>query len=287
MPGANQVTLVTDTVSDLPDHVAEGLGVILIPMIVRFGDQEFRDRVDLDTQAVLDRLAATREPARTSQPSPGEFMDAFRRAARDGATVVSVQPSMKFSGAYQTACLARDLLAEEGYRVEVVDSNLASMAQGWAVIEGARAARAGQSVDQVLDRIRHVCQRARTYLTLDTLHYLQRNGRLGRIQALLGSLLQLRPILTLRDGEFAIADAAVGAGQVMSRLVLTIRRNVREGARVALAVVHASAQDRAEHLLAELGKFYEVVESIVTETGAGIAANVGPGGFGAMLYEVD
>lgn len=282
-----RVRVVTDTVSDVPDDIARDLGITLIPMVIRFGDEQVRDRVEMDIKTFLARLAATKEPVRTSQPSPGEFIEAFRKAARGGATVVSIQPSMKFSGAYQTACIARDIVAQEGCRVEVVDTRNASMAQGWAVIEAARAALAGLPVEDVVERVKDVSRKVKTFLTLDTLAYLQRNGRLGRVQALLGALLQLKPILTVRDGELGLADAAVGASQVMSRLVLSIRRSISEGARVALAVVHVSAREKAEQLRDELGRLYDVVESLITETGPAIAANVGPGGFGAMLYEVD
>jgi DegV family protein with EDD domain len=283
----SKIRIVTDTVSDVPDHLIDELGVTLIPMVIKFGQEEVKDRVEISMPEFLARLTSTKEAVRTSQPSPGEFMAAYRKAAEGGATVVSIQPSMKFSGAYQTACIARDLVADEGIRVEVVDTRNASMGQGWAVIQAARAALAGLSLEQVLERVRFVSDRVRTYLTLDTLSYLQRNGRLGRVQALVGSLLNLKPILQVKEGELALADAAVGAGQVMGRLVATVRRNIREGARVALGVVHVQARERAEQLRQELNRVYEVVETIVTETGPAIAANVGPGGYGAMLYEVD
>ncbi|MEW6033212.1 MAG: DegV family protein [Bacillota bacterium] len=283
----SKIRIVTDTVSDVPDHLIDELGVTLIPMVIKFGQEEVKDRVEISMPEFLARLTSTKEAVRTSQPSPGEFMAAYRKAAEGGATVVSIQPSMKFSGAYQTACIARDLVADEGIRVEVVDTRNASMGQGWAVIQAARAALAGLSLEQVLERVRFVSDRVRTYLTLDTLSYLQRNGRLGRVQALVGSLFNLKPILQVKEGELALADAAVGAGQVMGRLVATVRRNIREGARVALGVVHVQARERAEQLRQELNRVYEVVETIVTETGPAIAANVGPGGYGAMLYEVD
>lgn len=282
-----RVGIVTDTVSDVPDDIARDLGITIVPAVIKFGDEEVKDRVEMDIKTFLTRLTVTKEPVRTSQPSPGEFVEAFREAARDRTAVVSVQPSSKLSGTYQSACIARDIVAQEGCRVEVVDTRNGSMAQGWAVIEAARAALAGLPLEDVVEKVKDVSRKVKTFLTLDTLTYLQRNGRLGRVQALLGSLLQLKPILTVRDGEFALADAAVGTSQVMSRLILCIRRSVAEGGRVALAVVHVSAREKAEQLRDELSRLYDVVESLITETGPAIAANVGPGGFGAMLYEVD
>jgi DegV family protein with EDD domain len=282
-----RVRVVTDTVSDVSDSLAEELGITMVPVVIKFGEEEVRDRVEITMPEFLARLAVTREAVRTSQPSPGDFVEAYRKAGRDGHTVVSVQPSIKLSGTYQSACIARDLVAGEGIRVEVVDTENASMSQGWAAVAAARAALEGRPVEYVLERVKFVSERVKTLLTLDTLVYLQRNGRLGRVSALMGSLLHLKPILQIKDGELALADAALGAGQIMGRLIATIRRNITEGARVAVALVHVSARDRAEHLRDELGKIYSVVESMIVETGPAIAANVGPGGFGAMLYETD
>ncbi|MCL6580315.1 MAG: DegV family protein [Firmicutes bacterium] len=282
-----EVKVVTDSVSDLPDAVLSELGVDMVPLTVRFGTQEFLDRVDFGTDEFLERLVRTDQPVRTSQPPPGAFVEAFRKAGQEGRAVVSIQPSIKFSGTYQSACIARDIVAPEGYRVEVLDTRSASMGQGWAVIQAARAALAGQPLQKVVEQAREVSRRMRVFLTVDTLAYLHRNGRLGRVPAALGSLLNLKPILTVRDGELGLCDAVSGAERAFSRLVAIISRRIRVGARVALAVVHSAARDRAEQLRHELGRLYDVVESIITQTGPAIAANTGPGAYGAMLYEVD
>ncbi|RJQ11761.1 MAG: DegV family protein, partial [Bacillota bacterium] len=198
----SQVSVVTDSVSDLPDDLIEKYGITMVPAIVRFSPQEeLKDREDISIAKFMERLAQGTEPVRTSQPSPGAFVEAFRKAGQDGRPVISVQPSAKFSGTYQSACIARDILAEEGYRIEVVDTRLASMGQGWAVIEAARAALAGLPLDKVAERVKTVSSKVKIVLSVDTLTYLYRNGRLGRVQALLGSLLQLKPILSVRDGE--------------------------------------------------------------------------------------
>lgn len=281
------VRVITDSICDAPREILKELGVTIVPVIVRFGDEQYRDRVDISMSEFMNRLTTTREAVRTSQPSPGAFIEAFREAATDGNPVVSVQASSKLSGTFQSACIARDILAEEGYHIGVVDTHTASMGQGWAVIEAARAARSGQSFERVVERAREIAARTKILLTVDTLHYLQRNGRLGRVQAALGSILQLKPILTLREGELGLWEAVLGAERAMDRLIAGVKRSFKERARVALSVVHSAARDRAEHLQRELSRFYDVVESVITETGPGIAANTGPGAFGAMLYEVD
>jgi len=281
------VRVVTDSVSDVPDDILNELGVTMVPVIVRFGTEEFRDRRDITMDQFMARLTTTKEPARTSQPSPGAFVEAFRQAAEGGAAVVSIQPSAKFSGTYQSACIARDILAPEGYRIEVLNTETGSMGQGWAVIQAARAALAGLPVERVLERARAISQRVHVLLAVDTLTYLQRNGRLGRVPAMVGSILGLKPILAVRHGELGLCEMVRGADKLKARLVKAITRSVPEGAKVALGVVHAAAREKADQLRQELSRVYRVVESVVTETGPAIAANTGPGAFGAMLYEVD
>jgi DegV family protein with EDD domain len=288
MSGTGQrVRVFTDSVCDAPEEVLRELGVTVVPVTVRFGEQEYRDRVDISMEEFMNRLQTTSEPVKTSQPSPGAFVEAFREACEKGDPIVSVQASSRLSGTYQSACIARDILAGDGYRIGVVDSQTASMGQGWAVIEAARAALLGHSLERVMERAKEIALRTKVLLTVDSLHYLQRNGRLGRVQAVLGSLLHLKPILTVRDGELSLAETAVGGERAMDRLVLAIRKVFKERARVSLAVVHAAARDRADQLMRELSRIYDVVDSIISETGPAIAANTGPGSFGAMLYEVD
>ncbi len=282
----SEVRIVTDSISDVPDEILTALGILMVPITVRFGQEELRDREDISIGDFMARLVATREPVRTSQPSPGAFLEAYRDATRDGKSVVSIHASSKFSGTYQSACVARDIAKAEGRRVEVLDTRNASMAQGWAVIQAARAALAGLGVERVVEQARWVSQRVRTFLTVDTLAYLERNGRLGRVAALVGSVLGLRPILTVTDGELALADATLGAERGFSHLVGAIRRSVRERARVALGIVHAGAKERALELQAQLARLYEAVATVVTETGPAIAANTGPGAYGAFIYEV-
>ncbi len=282
-----RVGIVTDSVCDAPESVLAELGVAVVPVTVRFGMEELRDRVDISIDEFMDRLARSREPVRTSQPSPGEFVEAFRKAGDGGRPVVSIQCSSKLSGTYQSACIARDILAPDGYRIDVVDTRSGSMGQGWAVIQAARCALAGHPYERVARVARDISERVKVFLAVDTLTYLQRNGRLGAVQAVVGSLLNLKPILMVRDGELSLCDAVIGAERVISHLVGAIKRGIGEKARVALAVAHSAARARAEALHRELERVYSVVEFLITDTGPAIAANVGPGAYGAMLYEVD
>lgn len=285
-PAAATVRVVTDSVADVPDEVMASLKIAFVPVTVRFGVEQFKDRIEMSVREFLRRLRATAQPVKTSQPSPGDFVNVFRAAGEGGHSVISIQPSAKLSGTYQSACMARDMLARQGYDIEVVDTRLASMGQGWAVIEAARAALAGCNKAEILCRVQHVVERVKMLISVDTLEYIHRNGRIGRAQALLGSLLHIKPILTVTDGELDAVDKVVGAERVIARLVQHFQRLVPAGARVKCAVIHADAIERARELAEALGRVFHITELVTTETGPAIAANVGPGTYGAMIYEV-
>jgi len=284
-PGSAQVHVVTDSVSDIPDDMLSRLKIGFVPVTVRFGIEQFKDRVEMSVRDFLRRLRTSTQVAKTSQPSPGEFATAFREAAAGGHSVVSIQPSANLSGTYQAACVARDVLVRQGLDIEVVDSRSGSMGQGWAAIEAARAALEGCTKAEVLSRVARVVSRVKLLITVDTLDYIHRNGRIGRAQALLGSLLHIKPILTLTDGELDAVDKVPGAERVLGRLLHHLQRMVPEGARVRCAVMHADAAERAQQLAEALKRLFDVCELLITETGPAIAANVGPGAYGATLYE--
>jgi DegV family protein with EDD domain len=287
-PQRGIVRVVTDSLADIPDELMASLKIGFVPLTVRFGVEQFKDRVEMSVREFFQRLRATPQAQgiRTSQPAPGDFVSVFREAGAGGASVVSVQPSAKFSGTYQAACVARDVLARQGYDIEVVDTSSASMGQGWAAIEAARAALAGCGKAEILKRIAHVAGRVKVLITLDTLDYVYRNGRIGRAAALLGTLLHIKPILTVTAGELDAVEKVVGAERVIGRLVENFKRLLPGGARVKCAVMHADAAERARELAAALGRAFKIDELITTETGPALAANVGPGAYGAMMYEV-
>ena len=194
------IKVVTDSVSDLPPGLVDELGVTVVPAKVLFGSEEFSDGVDITTDQFFERLAADPVLPKTSQPSVGEFAEVYRRVAQDADGIVSVHVSSKVSGTYNSAVQAREH-AGVACPIEVVDSMQASMGEGMVAIAAARAAQAGGSLEEVAQAARDARPRAQMLGLLDTLEYLQRGGRIGKARALVGSLLKVKPMIIIQEGE--------------------------------------------------------------------------------------
>jgi len=194
------VNIVTDSVADLPPHVAKEFGITVVPLVVRFGTDVYRDGLDLSPNGFYDKLKTSKIMPVTSVPSPSAFADEYDRLAEETNEIVVITLSSKLSGTYEVAQQAVGLMKKQ-CRVEVLDSQWVVMAQGFIVITAARASQSGASIDEVLDIARQTIQRVDMRAAFDTLEYLQRGGRIGKAQTLLGSLLKINPIIGIKDGE--------------------------------------------------------------------------------------
>ncbi len=279
-PG-RQVQVVTDSVADIPPDLARALEIMVVPVYVRFGDQVYRD-VDVNRQGFAQRMLESAMPPKTSQPPPHDFLGVYGQV-KSGLPIVSLHVSSKLSGTLQSADMARQLLPERD--ITVLDTLSASMGQGLAVIEAARAALAGWSADMVVRRARAVIDRLRLFISLDTLEWLKRGGRVGRTTAMVGNLLNIKPILTFDDGILAAFDKVRGSGRIIPRLVDICRQRVVDPARVKCVVAHTAFIEQAEKLRAELERVLGLKDILIYEAGPAIMANVGPHGLGIMFFE--
>ena len=176
------VRIVTDSTADLPAEGASELGITVVPLTVFFGDEAYLDGVDLDNASFYQKLAASKDLPRTSQPSPAAFEETYRRLIGEGAeAILSVHLSSKLSGTYQSACTARDTLADEGNTVpiEVIDSLSISVGMNYAIQNAARLARAGKSLAEIKTAVEDTLARTKILAVLDTLEYVRRGGRIG------------------------------------------------------------------------------------------------------------
>jgi len=195
-----KVAIVTDSIAGLPSSVAEELGITVVPLIVRFGTDIYRDGLDLSPEQFYEKLNKSRVMPATSAPPPGAFANAYDGLAQETNEIAVITLTSKLSATYQVALQSIELMKKQ-CRVEVVDSGWAIMAQGFVVIAAAKAAQAGASLDQVLDVARHAIHRVDLRGAFDTLEYLERGGRIGKAQAFLGSLLKVNPVIGMKDGE--------------------------------------------------------------------------------------
>ena len=269
------VRIVTDSTADLSPDQQRAAGITVVPLNVHFGDGIFRDRVDLSGAEFFRKLQAASQLPRTSQPSVGVFEEVFRSLTGAGDDVVAVMLSSKVSGTYNAALMAAQAVAAD--RIEVIDSQSASMALGFLALEGARMAKGGAPRGEVADGVRGLVPKARILCAIDTLTYLERGGRIGKARALVGSLLNFKPLITLKDSEVVPLGRARGRPQMLDKLVEMLKR---DGRVTHIAVLHGAAEAEAEHLRARIAPDYPDVSITVTEIGPVLATHTGPGVLG-------
>ena len=276
---ARPVRIVTDSTSDLPQEVVRELQITVVPLQVLFGKESYRDGVDLTSEEFFRRLEESADLPSTSQPSVGDLQQAYEQLSTETDQILSIHLSSGFSGTAQTARLAAESLAGRCL-IEVIDSRTVSMGLGFAVIAAARAARDGSDLQACAQAASSVLGRLRIAIALDTLEYLRRGGRIGRAQAFLGSLLRLKPILTIRDGE------AYPLTRVRSRrkaLQEMLRICFDEGDVVEAAVMYTTTPDDARFLTDEVMQRAPAVRVHSGRMGPVIGVHGGPGTIGLAV----
>jgi len=267
------VRIVTDSVADLPAQVVQELGITVVPLNVRFGTEVYRDGIDLTPEQFYERLAQSKILPVTSVPSPVAFAGAYDRLAEVTDEILVITLSSKLSGTHNVALESIGLMKKK-CRVVVVDSQWAVMAQGFIVITAARAAQAGANLDDVVYEARRNIPRVDMRAAFDTLKYLERGGRIGKAQTLLGSILKVNPIIGLKDGEvrpFGRERSRVRAIDYLYNFATSYSKI--EG----LAIEYAAAHDEAMSLIDHLGTKFPKECIHCSRASPVIGTHTGPG----------
>jgi len=270
------VKIVTDSGADLPEELAKELGISVVPVYVRFGEEVYRDRVTISEDEFYERLTHDPVHPNTTQPGPQDFLEVYQKLSSDADGIVSIHISGKLSGTYNSALMARDMM-EGGCPIEVVDSETLSMSVGLIVIAAAEMAKAGESMEKIVEGVKQAIPKTYLFFLLDTLEYLKRGGRIGKAKALLGSVLNVKPMLTVKDGVL------VPAGQVRTRAkgMDKLFEFVKEATDIQdLAVVYNTTPDEAQNLAERLGSVFAREKIRIARVGPGLGVHGGPG---AML----
>jgi DegV family protein with EDD domain len=269
----SNVAIVTDSVADLPPQVAEEAGIIVVPLVVRFGTDLYRDGLDLSPDQFYEKLKTSKVLPATSVPPPAAFADAYDKLAEKANEIVVISLTSKLSATYQVALQAVGLMKKR-CRVEVLDSQWAVMAQGFITIAAAKAAQSGASLGEVLGVARHTMHRVDMRAAFDTLEYLERGGRIGKAQTFLGSLLKVNPVIGIRDGEVYPCARERSRAKAVDHLYnfATSFGNV-EG----LAVEYATDLDEANRLVQRLHSKYPQAPIYLSRASPVIGTHAGPG----------
>lgn len=278
-----RVAVVTDSTADIPPELVAELDIHVVPLTVRIGSDVFEDRVTITPAEFMRRLAESDDFPSTSQPPVGRFQELYSRLAEDHDGIASIHLSSRLSGTYQSACLARDSI-DGRLPIAVLDSRSASMGLGFPVLRAARAAREGRSLDAVVELTQRAFDATSVLFLLDTLEYLRRGGRIGRAAEIVGSILQLKPILRLEEG-LVVPYART---RTLPRATAGLIEAVRDIPVIdRLAILHTTDPRPGEAIADALADRCPRERMIFSQFSPVLAAHIGPGAVGVIVYEGD
>jgi len=283
------VAVVTDSTASIPETLLKELNIHVVAYYIHRGKEVLRDLVTIQRDEFLRWLPTATTLPTTARPGPGDYLEIYNSLIADGVrSILSIHMTSKGSGAYQAATVAQSMLQEENpeVRIEVVDTQNVSLCQGWIVIEAARGTLAGLSLDDVLASIKKILPITHMVQTADTLKYLYMGGRIGMAQRLVGSLLNIKPLIGMKDGVI------VALGQARSRMqaytaMADIVSDTVGSSKAKVAYVHAGALEEVQKIKKLVEGKVEVVESFFAELSPALAVHTGPGTAGLCFYPVE
>ena len=276
------VKVITDSGSDISQEEAQNLGIHVVPLYLRFGDEVYRDGVDINPGEFYRRLETSRVHPTTSAPSPGDFAQAYQEAARETDEIISIHITGKHSGTYDAALAGKEVVGKKGCRIEVVDSRGATMWQGLVAMAAARAAQARLSLSEVLESVHEAIGRMRVLALLDSLKYVVRGGRLGKAISKVESVLNVKLLLTLHNGELRPTGLVRTRNKGISRLREFIKSNLHIK---DLSIVYSTTVEDAQALAEYVRSVLPGVAPQLVRLGPALGVHAGPGALIAVVSE--
>jgi DegV family protein with EDD domain len=267
------IKIVTDSTADLPDSLVKELDIIVVPEYLRFGNQVYRDHVDINEDEFYKRLLNSPVHPNTAQPTPQDFADVYRGLCEEADSIISIHLSSKLSGTFNSAVQGSKMISRP-CPIELIDSQTVSIALGLIVIQAAKMARSGMALKQIVEKLSYIINSVHILMLLDTLEYLAKGGRIGKAKALIGSLLNVKPLLTVRDGEL------VPSGQVRTRSKGTdiLFDFVKKAGEIQdLAVLYSTTPDEAHALAERVSSLFPEDHVILARLGPALGVHGGPG----------
>jgi len=268
-----QVKIITDSTCDLPAELLEELDITVVPLYAIFGEESFKEGVELPVEKFYDMLQSSPHHPHTSQPTPEDFSRVYDEF--EGRDIVSIHLSSELSGTCESALAAKK--GREGQKIEIVDTLLCSVALGAVVVKAARAAKAGEPLAEVKGIAEAAARETGFIFSVDTLEYLRKGGRIGKARELIGSLLKVKPILSLDEGKVVPKGQVPGKAKVFNALIDIMKENGADEKKVTVLLAGIQNEERIEAFRARIKNAIDVDEFIVSKVGAVIGTHTGPG----------
>ncbi|MBP2241972.1 DegV family protein with EDD domain [Cytobacillus eiseniae] len=272
-----KTAVVTDSTAYIPKELREKLNIYMIPLSVIFGNETYREEIDISASAFYEEVKVKELPT-TSQPPVGQFVSLFEQLANEYDAVISIHLSSGISGTYQGSVTAGNMV--EGIDVYSFDSEISCMVQGFYVLEAAEMSAAGKSPQEIMEKLKEMKTSIRAYFMADDLSHLQRGGRLSSAQALIGSLLQVKPLLHFENKVIVPFEKIRTRKKAMKRIVEMLGEDVKNGEPYRAAIIHANREEEAYEWKAELEAQFPNVEFMISYFGPVIGTHLGEGSMG-------
>ena len=279
-----KIALVTDSTADIPPEIAKKHNINVIPLKVVFGEKEYLDGIDLEPDEFYKMLGESEALPSSSQPAPADFIELYERLLDSWDQVISIHLSTGLSGTVNAARLAGERFKG---KIHVIDSKTISLGIGLITLEAAKSIEAGLGISQVLERIEEVKNNSEVLFTLNTLEYLRKGGRIGRVSGMVGSMLHIKPIVRVdEDGIYTTFGKTRTQDQALTLIEKGIGQLAKGRQITNIAVAHGSAYEAGTRLKEKLEKAFNIKVSMFTKVGPVIGVHTGPGTVGiSVLYE--
>ncbi|RYG74385.1 DegV family protein [Lentibacillus lipolyticus] len=278
-----KIAVMSDSTSYMPDEWIERYNIHIVPLSVVFGDESCREGIDITTERFYQEVKEAKDLPKTSQPSIGMITEKLEELAREYDAVISVHLSSGISGTYQAVASAGEMV--EGIDVYPYDSELSCMAQGFYVAEAAKLAEAGETPEPIIQRLDVMKKSMRAYFMVDDLSHLQRGGRLNGAQALVGSLLQVKPVLHFVDKQIVPFEKIRTRKKALNRIMGMLEEDAEKGGKLKVAFIHANDEAAAVRLKDTFDAAHPNMDTMVSYFGPVIGTHLGEGAVGVCWYQ--
>lgn len=277
-----KIAVVSDSTAYIPKELIEKYNIYTIPLSVGFGDDFYREEVDISVERFYEKVKEASELPTTSQPSLGSFVQLYESLAEQYDTVISIHLSKQLSGTYEASISAGKMV--DNLDVFSFDSAISAMPQGFYVLEAAEMVKQGKSIDEIMDRLNVMKETMIAYFMVDDLSHLQRGGRLSGAQALVGSLLRIKPILHIVEGKIIPFDKVRTRKRALQRIMSLLEKDLQEHDVKRIVFTHANNPEVAKELQQTINEKYPQIETVFSDLGPVVGTHLGEGAIGVGWY---